>query len=85
MLRLLSTSSVVLYSGFRDGQIGLGHDAHLDQAGARHSQSPMKAEGGAVIAGACAFYVREATEFATSRVTILFYGRLSPGACHRPR
>jgi hypothetical protein len=46
---------------FRDGRIGLGHDAHPDQAGARHSPSPMMAWDEAVIAAACAFCVREAT------------------------
>jgi hypothetical protein len=58
--------------GSATARLAWGMMLTLDQAGARHFQSPMKAEGGAVMAAACAFCVREATQFATSRVTILF-------------
>ena len=45
---------VKLYHGETSGldglAVGVGHDAHpLDQAGAQNSQSPMEADGGAVM------------------------------------
>jgi hypothetical protein len=73
ILRLFSTSSVALYSGgFATIGLAWGMMLTLDQAGARHSQSPMKAEGVAVIAGACAFDVRKATPIRSVQVTMLF-------------